>query len=408
MFCKYRDNARACWQGLSQFSDQASNTLLHSQSPWFKTPYAKATGAMFEIIHRWTRPNKKPQFDIASVAVNNKKYSVKEAIVFEKPFCQLKVFQKVGFKQKQPVVLIVAPLSGHYATLVKDTISTMLKDHVVYLTDWKSAYNVPLDQGDFDLDSYVDYLDDFLKFLGPRVNMVAVCQPCIPVLMITAHLAQQKARYQPAAMILMGGPVDTRVNPTIVNQMAEKLPISWFKRHMISTVPAYADGAGRQVAPGNLILGGFIQMNLGAHVKKHVEHIQNVVQNKEKPSALHRKFYDEYLSVMDLPANYFIQTVDKIFKQHLIARRNMDYNGVRLNFNAVKDVALMTIEGENDDITGIGQTYAAHSVCPNIPKEKRHHFLRTNIGHYGLFSGSRWRKDIYPQIRDFIQKNQLS
>lgn len=405
MFCQLRDNARSCWATLNHISDHASGTLLHSDLPFFNNPYAKATGAVFEIIHRWTRPNKKPGFNIESVDVNSKSYPVTERVVYEKPFCNLRLFEKKGVRNKQPVLLIVAPLSGHYATLLQDTIKTALKDHTVYLTDWISAYNVPLSAGDFDLDTYVDYLKEFLKFLGPNVHVMGVCQPCIPVLMVTAHLAQQKVKYRPASMILMGGPVDTRINPTAVNKLAEKMSMTWFNKQMISTVPSYAAGAGRKVAPGNLILGGFIQMNLTAHIQKHAEYIYNIVQNNEDSAVVHRKFYDEYLSVMDLPENYFLQTVDKIFKQHLVARRNMDYHGEKLNFDAIEDVALMTIEGENDDITGIGQTYAAHNVCRNIPEHKRYHFLRLNVGHYGLFSGSRWRNDIYPQMKSFIEKN---
>jgi poly(3-hydroxybutyrate) depolymerase len=257
----------------------------------------------------------------------------------------------------------------------------------------------------FNLDTYVEYLKDFHAFLGPKVHVMAVCQPCIPVLMATALMAEEKVSYQPQSMILMGGPVDTRINPTKINQITLNLPMQWFERYMVSEIPNYALGAGRKVTPGNLILGGFIQMNVWTHIKKHYEHILNVANNDIKAVEAHRTFYDEYLSVMDLPAEYFLQTVDKVFKQHLLARNEMDYKGHKLNFKAIKSTALMTIEGENDDITGLGQTYAAHAVCSDIPESKREHFLRLDVGHYGIFSGSRWRKDIYPQIRNFIKKH---
>lgn len=405
MYCYQRDKIRQYWRASHLVSEKASKGLLNPNFLYSHFKAARALGAFFEIIHRWTRPNKRPEFNLPHVKIGEQNYSIIEKTVLKKPFCQLKLFEKQGYAKKAPAILLVAPLSGHYATLVRDTIHTLLQDYTVYVTDWVSAYNVPLSEGKFDLNTYVDYLKEFHKFLGPNIHVMAVCQPCIPVLMATAAMAEEKAPYQPKSMILMGGPVDTRINPTAVNQMTEKFSLEWFENNMVSEIPHYAPGAGRKVTPGNLILGGFIQMNLWSHIKKHQEHILNVANKDEKAANAHRSFYDEYLTVMDLPAEYFIQTVDKIFKKHLVAKNEMDYKGRRLNFQAIKSTALMTIEGENDDITGLGQTYAAHTVCSNIPETKREHFLRLNVGHYGIFSGSRWRNDIYPQVHAFIQKN---
>jgi poly(3-hydroxybutyrate) depolymerase len=405
MYCYQRDKIRKYWRSSHFVSEEARRLLLNPNFPLSQLKMVRAFGAIHEIIHRWTRPNKHPEFDIPYIKLGEQNYQVVEKMVFQKPFCQLKLFEKKGYAKEQPAILVVAPLSGHYATLVRDTIQTLLQDHKVYVTDWVSAYNVPLSDGKFDLDTYVDYLKDFHAFLGPGVHVLAVCQPCVPVLMAAALMAEDKVSYQPKSMILMGGPVDTRINSTAVNQMTEKFSLDWFERHMVSEIPHYAPGSGRKVTPGNLILAGFIQMNIWTHIKKHYDHIINVANKDEKAANAHRSFYDEYLTVMDLPAEYFIQTVDKVFKRHLLAKNEMDYRGRRLNLAAIQSTALMTIEGENDDITGLGQTYAAHALCPNIPETKRDHFLRLDVGHYGIFSGSRWRKDIYPQIRNFIQKN---
>lgn len=375
MYCYRRDKTRLYWKPLHITSRKAKDFLLNPKNPVSNFKWARSLGAVYEIIHRWTRPNRRPEFDIPDVHIQEKPYSIIEKNVLEKPFCSLKLFEKQGFSEHQPTLLVVAPLSGHYATLVRDTIHTLL----------------------------VDYLRDFHQLLGENVHVLAVCQPCVPVLMATASLAQESSPYQPKSMILMGGPIDTRINPTAVNTLASTVSLSWFEKNMVSSLPSYAPGAGRKVAPGNLILGGFIEMNAWSHIKKHAEHIINVTKNNEPASNTHRKFYDEYLSVMDLPAEYFLQTVDKVFQRHLIPKNQMDYRGIPLNFNKICATALMTIEGENDDITGLGQTYAAHTLCSNIPKSKRHHFVKLDVGHYGIFSGSRWRKDIYPKIRDFIK-----
>jgi poly(3-hydroxybutyrate) depolymerase len=404
MYCYQRDKIRAYWQPAHLVSQQAQDFLL-SPAIVPSNPPLRAAGAIYEIIQRWTRPNKRPEFNIRTVKCNDAQYTVVEKSVLEKPFCRLKLFEKVGCDVEQPIVLVVAPLSGHYATLLRDTIQTLLQDHTVYVTDWISSYNVSLSDGSFDLDTYVDYLEDFYAFLGAGIHVLAVCQPCVPVLMAAALMAEKQTSYQPTSMILMGGPVDTRINPTVVNKLIEKLPMNWFEEHTVSEVPSYAPGAGRKVTAGNLILGGFVQMNIKSHLQKHYEHIKNVATNNEKAASAHRKFYDEYLTVMDVPAEYFIQTMDKVFKQHLVAKNEMDYRGLPLDFQSITAPALMTIEGENDDITGVGQTYAAHTVCSNIPEYKRDHFLRLDVGHYGVFSGSRWRNDIYPQIRDFIKKH---
>lgn len=405
MYCYQRDKVRASWHPLHYVSGFSKELLSNSDGLGLLSSQLRGLGAFYEIIHRWTRPNKRPEFNIKPIKIGERSYAVNEETVLEKPFCHLKQFTKVGYTAPQPTVLIVAPLSGHYATLLRDTVQTMLQDHNVYITDWISAYNVPRSEGDFDLDSYVDYLDEFYKHLGKGIHVMAVCQPTVPVLMAAALLEKRKASYHPTSMILMGGPVDTRINPTPINKLITQFPLSWFEQNMVSPIPPYAPGAGRKVTPGNLILAGVMQMHMKTHIEKHIDHIKNVANHNDKPATAHRTFYDEYLAVMDLPAEYFIQTVDKVFKQQLLAHNQMDYRGEKLDFKAITKTALMTIEGENDDITGLGQTYAAQTICSNIPEHKRDHFLRLDVGHYGIFSGSRWQKDIYPQVKAFIQKH---
>jgi poly(3-hydroxybutyrate) depolymerase len=405
MYCYQRDKIRAYWRPAHFVSKKAEKLFLDSSLPISQLKAVRSIGAVYEIIHRWTRPNKRPEFNIYSVNVDGKPHKVEEKVVLEKPFCKLRLFEKPDYTRSQPPILVVAPLSGHYATLIRDTVHTLLQDHIVYVTDWVSAYNVPLSEGEFDLDTYVDYLKDFYEFLGSDIHVLAVCQPCVPVLMATALLATESPHHVPKSMILMGGPIDTRINQTAVNKMTENASLDWFKRHMVSVIPGYAPAAGRKVTPGNLILSGFMYMNLKTHIQKHYEHIINIANQDVKAIKAHQAFYDEYLAVMDMPSEYFIQTVEKVFQKHLLPKNQMDYRGQLLNFQAINSTALMTIEGENDDITGLGQTYAAHKVCPSIPESKRNHFLRLDVGHYGIFSGSRWRKDIYPQIKSFISKN---
>lgn len=402
MYCYQRDKVRAYWHIPHQISAKSKELLLSAPSLLVGVRIA---GALFDVFHRWTRPNKRPAFNINAININQTLYPVTEITLIEKPFCRLKLFAKQGHKNSQTSVLVVAPLSGHYATLLRDTIYRLLQHHNVYLTDWISAYNVPLGEGGFDLNAYVDYLKEFLEFIGPNTHLMAVCQPCVPALMVTALMAEEKNPCVPKTMILMGGPIDTQINPTMVNKMAEKLSLSWFEKNMVSVIPNYAPGAGRKATPGNLILGGFIQMNLYSHLKKHIDYILSVANQDAKAVKAHQTFYDEYLSVMDLPAEYFLQTIDKIFQRNLLAQNQMDYRGQILNFKAIRSTALMTIEGGNDDITGPGQTYAAHAICSNIPENKREHFVRLDVGHYGIFSGTRWRKDIYPQIHSFVYKH---
>ncbi len=405
MYGYQRDKVRACWHSIHRFSGVSKELLSNSDGFGALLPALRGMGAFYEILHRWTRPNKRPEFNIKPITIGHNSYAVNEETVLEKPFCHLKRFSKVGYSAPQPTVLIVAPLSGHYATLLRDTVQTMLQDHNVYITDWISAYNVPASAGGFDLDSYVDYLDEFYQHLGKGIHVMAVCQPTVPVLMAAALLEKRNASYHPTSMILMGGPVDTRINPTPVNKLITQIPLSWFEQNMVSPIPSYAPGAGRKVTPGNLILAGFMQMHMKNHIEKHLAHIKNVANQNDKPAKSHRAFYDEYLAVLDLPAEYFMQTIDKVFKQQLLAHNQIDYRGEELDFKVITKPALMTIEGENDDITGIGQTYAAQTICSNIPEHKRDHFLRLDVGHYGIFSGSRWQKDIYPQIKAFIQKH---
>lgn len=377
--------------------------LDNPYSPFSYMPGSRALSAACELFERTTRRFGKPAFEIESVSIEGRSYDIEEEVIMERPFCHLIHFKKKGFKGSQPAVLMVAPLSGHYATLLRDTVKAMLNDHDVYITDWMDARDVPLSMGDFDFDTYTQYMIDFMKFLGPDIHVLAVCQPAVQVLIAVGILSAAHDPKTPKSMILMGGPIDTRINPTQVDEFATNNSMEWFKNTFITTVPAYYPGAGRKIYPGFMQLTGFISMHLDRHVTAHAEFFNHLIQGDEDGAMAHRKFYDEYLAVMDMPAEYFLTSVEKVFKTHELPTGKLMWKGKKVDLSAIETTALMTIEGEHDDISAPGQTLVAHDLCPNIPAAKRNKLFQLGVGHYGIFNGRKWREQIMPQIRTFIQ-----
>jgi poly(3-hydroxybutyrate) depolymerase len=331
--------------------------------------------------------------------------------VWERPFCRLLHFERVlksSPRRPQPKVVLVAPMSGHYATLLRGTVEAFLPNHDVYITEWVDARLVPLAEGGFDLDDYIDYVISILHALGGDCHLVAVCQPSVPVLAAIARMEAERDPYVPHSITLMGGPIDTRVNPTAVNKLAEDRGVDWFRRNVITKVPFPHPGVMRDVYPGFLQLNGFVSMNLDRHLKAHRDLFTHLVEGDGDSAQKHREFYDEYLAVMDLTAEFYLQTVETVFIRHALPKGEMTHRGVLVDPSKIKRVALMTVEGEHDDISGVGQTEAAHHLCVNIPPEQKAHYLANGVGHYGVFNGSRFRADIAPRIADFILTQELS
>jgi len=375
-------------------------------NPLSHTSVGRNMAATLEVVERVTRRYEKPEFGIDEVETGGATVPVVQRTVWQRPFCNLLHFEKQiegkGKKTDQPRLLIVAPMSGHHATLLRGTVRTMLADHDVYITDWVDARMVPLGLGTFDLDDYIDYVVNMLHMLGPNTHVMGVCQPSVPVLAAAAFMSQRRDPCTPASLILMGGPIDTRRNPTQVNTLAEERGIDWFARHVIHRVPFPNPGVLRKVYPGFLQLTGFMTMNLDRHVIAHKDLFMHLVEGDGDSAERHRQFYDEYLSVMDLTAEFFLQTVETVFVEHHLPRGTMTHRGMPVETSAIT-CGLMTIEGELDDISGVGQTEAAHEICPSVPKKRREHYLQKGVGHYGVFNGSRFRRHIAPRITKFIR-----
>ncbi|MCT8973257.1 polyhydroxyalkanoate depolymerase [Microbaculum marinisediminis] len=376
-------------------------------NPLTHTSMGRGVAAMMEMFERVTRRYGKPEFGIGTTLMGGMRVPVREDIVWERPFCRLIRFTKAlpSGKDPGPKLLMVAPMSGHYATLLRGTVEAMLPDHDVYITDWIDARMVPMAQGTFDLDDYIDYVQNMLHVLGGDTHVMAVCQPSVPVLAAVALMETRNDPYAPLTMTLMGGPIDTRVNPTAVNRLAEERDLEWFRRNVIMKVPFPHPGVMRDVYPGFLQLGGFMSMNLDRHVAAHHELFTHLIEGDGDSAEKHRDFYDEYLAVMDLTAEFYLQTVDTVFIEHSLPKGEMVHRGNPVDTTAIRNTALMTVEGEKDDISGLGQTEAAHRLCPSIPDEKRVHYVQPKVGHYGVFNGSRFRAEIAPRIADFIRSN---
>jgi poly(3-hydroxybutyrate) depolymerase len=392
----------------------ADATRLYFKSPLnplSHTTFGKSIAATAEIYERAVRRYTKPEWGIESTLVGGERVPVQIKTAWERPFCKLLHFERVFEhppRHTQPRILIVAPMSGHYATLLRGTVEAFLPRHDVYITDWADARMVPLSQGRFDLDDYIDYVISMLHRLGGDCHVIAVCQPAVPVLAAVARMEAADDPYLPHSMTLMGGPIDTRVNPTGVNRLAEERGIGWFRNHVIAKVPFPHPGFMREVYPGFLQLTGFISMNFERHLDAHKQMFQHLVTGDGDSAEKHREFYDEYLAVMDLTAEFYLQTVETVFIRHALPNGQMTHRGKPVDPAKIRRVALLTIEGENDDISGLGQTRAAHDLCINIPADKKVHYMQPSVGHYGVFNGSRFRAEIAPRIADFIRTHQPS
>jgi poly(3-hydroxybutyrate) depolymerase len=374
-------------------------------NPLSFTTFGKSVSAACELFERSTRRYGRPEWRIDSTVVGGERVPVHISTVWERPFCKLIHFERAlerTPKRPQPRLLIVAPMSGHYATLLRGTVEAFLPNHDVYVTDWVDARMVPLTEGSFDLDDYIDYVISILHALGGDIHVLAVCQPSVPVLAAVALMEADGDPYVPTSMVLMGGPIDTRVNPTQVNTVAEKRGIDWFRTHVITKVPFPNPGFMRDVYPGFLQLNGFVTMNLDRHIEAHKQLFLHLVRGDGDSAHKHKDFYDEYLAVMDLDAEYYLQTVETVFVRHALPKGQMTHRGRPVDPGRIKRTALLTIEGEFDDISGVGQTEAAHRLCANIPPDRRVHYLQPGVGHYGVFNGSRFRSEIVPRISDFL------
>ena len=358
--------------------------------------------AALDVFGHSGTTHQRPDYGIEQVSSGNASVAVNEEIVFTAPFADLLHFKKDA-RRREPKVLVVAPMSGHFATLLRNTVEVLLKDHDVYITDWKNTRDVPLSAGRFGFDEYVEHVIQFLEKLGPRAHVMGVCQPAVAVLAAVSLMAEDKNPATPRSMTLMAGPIDTRNNPTKVNVLAKTKDITWFENNMISVVPWRYRGAGRRVFPGFMQLTAFISMNLDRHITAHMRQFRNLASEDQKASDMHRQFYDEYFAVMDLPAEFYLETVDRIFMRHQLAKGELTYKGRPVRPEAISKTFLFTVEGERDDICGLGQTSAALDLCSNLrPILKRNH-VQTGVGHYGVFSGRRWEAEIYPIVREIIQ-----
>jgi poly(3-hydroxybutyrate) depolymerase len=379
--------------------------LTNPLNPLSYTFHGRAFAAACEVFEDSTRRYEKPAFQINSTIINGEPVPVREIVIWQRPFCRLLRFERQHrYLNRDPKVVIVAPLAGHYATLLRGTVESMLPKHDVYITDWSDARDVPLAYGQFGLDDYIDYVIRIFRAIGPSFHVMAVCQPAVPVLAAISLMEEANDPYVPTSMVLMGGPIDTRVNPTVINHFAETRGTNWFRRNVITTVPLNYRGFLRKVYPGFIQLAGFFGLNLDRHITRHRDYFFQLVRGDRDSAEKHPEFYDEYRAVMDLTAEFFLQTVDKVFVRHLLAMGEMRHRGRLVRPSAIRRVALMTIEGGNDEICGAGQTEAAHSLCGNLPRSMRDHYVQPEAGHYGIFSGSRFRREIVPRIGEFIMK----
>ncbi len=390
-------------------ADMGLNFWQNPTNPWRSTSTAKAMSASLELFERATRRFGKPAFGLTETLIGDTTVAIKEQILLPKPFGSLLHFNKIWPQGAAPAtlekLLIVAPMSGHYATLLRGTVEAMLPHFDVYVTDWADARTVPLSHGKFDLEDYVDYLIEMLQILGSGVNIMAVCQPSVPVMAAVSLLNAKSESYAPKSMILMGGPIDTRRNPTAVNKLAKEKGADWFRQNVIMKVPFPHAGFMRDVYPGFLQLTGFMTMNLDRHLDAHRQLFWHLVEGDGESADRRTEFYDEYMSVMDLTAEFYLQTVDRVFIHHDLPNGSYMHRGSLIEPSKITTTALMTIEGERDDISGVGQTEAAHDLCTGLPAEKKLHHLQLGVGHYGVFSGSRFRNDIVPMIVKFVAAN---
>lgn len=371
---------------------------------------ARSAAAALDVFENAMRRYPKPDWGIETTSVNGADVPVRVEEVERKDFCRLLHFARdekalakaKGANKAEPAVLIVAPLSGHHATLLRGTVEAMLPGHEVYITDWTDARQVPVCAGRFDLNDYIDYLIDFMRTIGPGVHAMAVCQPGPALLSAAAVMAEDGDPCRPYSMTIMGSPIDARRSPTVPNKLSEERPYEWFEQNMIYTVPAPYAGAMRRVYPGFVQLYSFLAMNSDRHMNAHYDYFQHLVEGDGDSAEKHRAFYDEYLAVLDMTEEFYLQTIRDVFQEHKLAKGVFMHRGRRVKPETITDIALMTVEGENDDISGIGQTQAAHDLCPNIPENLQLDYIQPSVGHYGVFNGSRWRNEIQPKVAKFM------
>lgn len=405
MFYQFHELTHAALQPYRAVADATRLFFSNPLNPVSHTPWGRAMAAGSELFERTTRRYGKPEFGLPTTRIGFRDVDVTERVVWSKPFCNLLHFSRSASANPagDPRILLVAPMSGHYATLLRGTVETLLPHADVYITDWTDARLVPVSEGRFDLDDYIDYVIDMLHVLGPDTHVMAVCQPSVPVLAAVSVMEARKDSCAPSTMTLMGGPIDTRRNPTAVNRLAEEKPIEWFRDNVIMNVPWPHPGFMREVYPGFLQLSGFMSMNLDRHITAHKDFYMHLVKDDGDSAEKHRDFYDEYLAVMDLTAEFYLQTVETVFITHALPNGTMTHRGEPVDPSAIVNTALLTVEGENDDISGLGQTEAAHDICTGVPKNRREHYVQPKVGHYGVFNGSRFRAEIAPRILDFMR-----
>ncbi|MCL4185508.1 MAG: polyhydroxyalkanoate depolymerase [Burkholderiaceae bacterium] len=411
MLYDIREAQRAFLNPLSNWADSMSQLYTNPYSPLSYVPFANRISAGLELVHRLGKEYEKPRFDIRCAQVAGREVPVAERVEVVRPFCRLLKFERLlpealAHRRNDPAVLVFAPLSGHHATLLRDTVQSLLADHTVYITDWVDARMVPLREGNFQLDDYVGYAIEFIRRLGPDVHVMSVCQPTVPVLGAISLMASMGDAALPRSMTMMGGPIDARRSPTEVNNLARTRSFEWFERTVIYRVPAKYPGAGRRVYPGFLQHAGFVAMNPDRHVNSHWDFYLSLVKGDLEDAESHRRFYDEYNAVLDLPAEYYLDTIRTVFQDYALplGRWRVWFEGEhrRVAPEDIRTVPLLTVEGELDDISGQGQTKAAHELCAGLPASMKKHITAAGAGHYGIFSGRRWREILYPEVRDFI------
>jgi poly(3-hydroxybutyrate) depolymerase len=379
--------------------------VTHPANPVAALGFAPTLASAFDVFAHAAAPRGKPAFGIETVLVDGREHPVAEAIVRHKPFGNLLRFTHPGLPADAPKLLIVAPMSGHFATLLRGTVARMIERSEVYITDWADAKQVPIEAGRFDLDDYIDYVIDFLEFIGPGTHVMAVCQPSVPALAATALMGAAEHPCRPATLTLMGGPIDTREAPTSVNDVAVNNPLSWFTNNVIATVPLMHPGAGRRVYPGFLQLAGFMSMNLKTHLMSHWQMYKHLVAGDEESADATKAFYEEYRSVADMTAEFYLQTIEHVFQRHSLPKGELTHRGLPIDLAAIRDTALLAIEGERDDISGLGQTKAALTLATSLAKRRQRYFLAEQVGHYGIFNGGKWRKQIAPVVEDWMKQH---
>ena len=412
MLYQFYEAQRAMLSPFAEFASATSKLYNHPLSPFAHTPGAQRVSAGLDLMHRLSKEYEKPPFGITSAKVGGVEVAVQEQVAITKPFCRLLRFKRFTDNvavltrlKDQPTVLVVAPLSGHHSTLLRETVRELLKDHKVFITDWTDARMVPKEAGAFRLDDYVSYVQEFIRHVGPTVNVISVCQPTVPVLAAVSLMAS-RGEPTPRTMTMMGGPIDARRSPTAVNNLAMNKSFEWFENNVIYRVPTNYPGSGRPVYPGFLQHTGFVAMNPDRHLTSHYDYFLDLVRGDDDSAEFHRDFYDEYNAVLDMPAEYYLDTIRVVFQEFGLVNGTWKVNGELVRPQDIKTTALLTIEGELDDISGAGQTRAAHELCTGVPKSRQFHYDAVGAGHYGIFSGRRWREKVYPKVRDFIADHQ--